>query len=156
MPSGIFDIVADQGSLFSFFIEYQDSSGTGIDLSGYTAEMQVRRATASTNMLLQVVGGSGGANWFGVTSGGVTGYFSSSTFGVPGSGGITLNGSSADGLTGPLGVSGHTGGIFMTVDPTSMSYVPAGSHFYDLQIYGSTGPETILRGRFVVTQEVTQ
>ncbi len=149
MPSGNFDIVADQGSLFSFFMEYQDSSGNPVNLNGYTAEMQVRRSMTATDMLLQVVAG-------GLTGGGVTGHFSSSVGGSAGHGGITLNGSSADGTKTSNTVVGQTGGIFITVDYASMSAIPSGNHFYDLEIVGTTGPERLISGRFEVLPEVTQ
>ena len=149
MPSGNFNIVADQGSLFSFFIEYQDSGENAINLNGYTAEMQVRRSVIANEMLLQV-GVSG------CTAGGVTGHFTSSTGGSAGFGGITLNGSSADGTKTTNSVAGHTGGIFINVDHASMSAIPAGTHFYDIELFGSTGPERILSGRFEVLPEVTR
>lgn len=149
MPSGNFNIVADQGSLFSFFIEYQDSGENAINLNGYTAEMQVRRSVIANEMLLQV-GVSG------CTAGGVTGHFTSSTGGSAGFGGITLNGSSADGTRTTNSVAGHTGGIFINVDHASMSAIPAGTHFYDIELFGSTGPERILSGRFEVLPEVTR
>lgn len=149
MPSGNFDIVADQGSLFSFFIEYQDSGGTPINLNGLTAEMQVRRSKIAPEILLQV-GVSG------CTAGGATGHFTSTVGGSAGFGGITLNGSSADGTRTTNTVAGHTGGIYINVDNRSMSAIPAGAHFYDIELVGTTGPEKIISGRFEVLPEVTR
>lgn len=149
MPSGNFDIIADQGSLFSFFLEYQDSGGNAVNLNGYTAEMQIRRSMIAPEILLQV-GVSG------CTAGGVTGYFTASTGGSAGFGGITLNGSSADGTRTTATVAGHTGGIFINVDHASMSAIPSGNHFYDIELFGSTGPERLISGRFEVLPEVTR
>jgi hypothetical protein len=43
MGAGIYHIKMDQGSTFSLVLTYKDSGGNVIDLSGYTARMQMRR-----------------------------------------------------------------------------------------------------------------
>ena len=43
MGAGIYHIKMDQGSTFSLVLTYKDSDGNVIDLSGYTARMQMRR-----------------------------------------------------------------------------------------------------------------
>lgn len=151
MPAGRYDIQADQGSTFIFYIEYQTEGGTGEDLRGFSAEMQVRRSVIDPAIILQVSGGVSGNN-AGVTHGGDTGEFVvGGTFsGTVGSGGITLNGST-------VGVDGTSGGIYIFVDHTSMSKVPTGKHFYDLELKSPGGTvERILGGRFEVSGEVTR
>ena len=74
MPAGNYNIQVDQGSTFIFYIEYQTEGGTGEDLRGYTAEMQVRRSVIDPAIILQVSGGVSGNN-AGVTHGGDTGEF---------------------------------------------------------------------------------
>ena len=153
MPAGKYNIIADQGSTFVFYVEYQTDGGTGQALHGYTAEMQVRRSAIDTGLVLQIAGGVSGNN-LGITNGGNTGeWVVGATYaGTPGaaSSGITLNGST-------VGVDGTSGGIYITVDHQSMSYVPAGRHFYDLELYAPDGTrERILQGRFEVAQEVTR
>jgi len=151
MPAGNYNIQVDQGSTFVFYIEYQGEGGTGEDLRGYTAEMQVRRSAIDTGMVLQVSGGVSGAN-AGVTHGGNTGEFvvGATYSGSVGIGGITLMGST-------VGANGTSGGVYVSVDSTSMSKVPAGKHFYDIELHnGSGNVERILGGRFDVSREITR
>ena len=46
MSAGRYDIVLEQGATFDLPLRYEDSIG-GVDLSGYSARMQVREAPAS-------------------------------------------------------------------------------------------------------------
>ena len=46
MSAGRYDIVLEQGATFDLPLRYEDSAG-GVDLSGYSARMQVREAPAS-------------------------------------------------------------------------------------------------------------
>jgi hypothetical protein len=151
MPAGNYNIQVDQGSTFVFYIEYQTEGGTGEDLRGYTAEMQVRRSAIDTGLVLQIAGGVSGNN-LGVTHGGSTGEFvSGATYsGTLGSGGITLMGST-------VGADGSSGGIYISADSISMSKVPAGKHFYDIELHNGSGTvERILGGRFDVSREITR
>jgi len=43
MGAGIYHIKMDQGSTFSLVLTYKDSNGDAINLTGYTARMQMRR-----------------------------------------------------------------------------------------------------------------
>ena len=47
MSAGRFDITLEQGSTFDLPLRYRAPSGTPVDLTGYTARMQVREAPAS-------------------------------------------------------------------------------------------------------------
>lgn len=51
MGAGIYHIKMDQGSTFSLVLTYKDSSGTVINLSGYTARMQMRRNYEDDSMI---------------------------------------------------------------------------------------------------------
>ena len=153
MPAGTYNIEVDQGSTFLFYVEYQTEGGTGADLRGYTAEMQIRRSVIDPAMVLQISGGVSGQN-AGVTHGGSTGEFvvGANFAGTPGdsNSGITVNGST-------VGADGTSGGVFIFVDHTSMSKVPAGRHFYDLELRSPGGTvEKILGGRFEVTGQVNR
>lgn len=44
MPAEKFDLKIEQGATFSFSVTRKDKVGTPIDLSGYTARMQIRQA----------------------------------------------------------------------------------------------------------------
>ena len=145
MPAANHHIIADQGSTFKLFLEYETEGSTAIDLKSHSAQMQVRRATNSTNLLVDI---SGTTLIGGVTGGGSTGYFSI-TGGIAGTGGITLNASS----TGAYGV---TGGIYLEIDASTMSNIPYGRHLYDFELTLDDEVTRILEGRFEVTPEVTR
>jgi len=48
MSAGRYDIVLEQGATFSEYLRYEDSTGSGVDLRGYSARMQVREAPAAS------------------------------------------------------------------------------------------------------------
>lgn len=145
MPAGQYHILADKGSTFKLFMEYQTAGGTAVDLSSHEARMQVRRNSNNENILLFMTGTTLTSS---VTGGGITGYFSP-TGGVAGTGGITLN-------AGFTGLTGTTGGIYVQVDDVSMSNIPSGRHFYDLELIQGSDVTRIIQGRFEVTPEVTR
>mgnify|MGYP005839055473 CR=1 FL=1 len=136
------DIVANQGETLNFHILYTDTSDSGIDLSGYTADMQVRRSFLGSSKLLHLTSGPAGFT-FGITAG-----FTGSTGGI--TGGIFLNRS--------VGNSGSlTGGILVIAGATATSFIPDGKHLYDLEIISPTGSTTrLLEGRFECPGEVTR
>ena len=145
MPSSNYDISVDQGSTLRLFIEYQTSGSTGIDLNSYSASMQVRRTYNDSDILLYLTGTTlAGA----VTGGGSTGEFTIGG-GVAGSGGVLLNRSATGG-------AGYTGGIYIDADATTMSFVPAGRHLYDLELDNDGVITKILKGRFEVHPEITR
>ena len=150
MASGRYDISAEQGVTFKLHLRYSDSNSENIDLDNYVGRMQVRRSPQDSDMLLFVTtGGTGDVPaGGGVTGGGSTGEFSSGA-GVTGSGGITLNASSTGGV-------GHTGGILIGVDASSMSNVPSGNHFYDLELVTGDTVVRVMEGRFSVDREITR
>ena len=150
MPAARHDLDVDRGATFKLFLEYQTAGTTGINLSGYTADMQVRRSTKTSKIILHLQGNTGDR---GLTGGGSTGeYVVGATYeGTAGTGGIYLNASSA-GVT-----EGTTGGIYIQADSTTMKNVPEGQHFYDLEVTDSSGTVTrILEGRFRVSPDVTR
>lgn len=149
MPAGEYNITVDRGSTFKFHVTFYNSSETVVDLETYSASMQVRKSYTTENILLSVTGSTGDSNK-GVVGGGSTGYFTG-TGGVAGIGGIELNSSIA-------GVIGTTGGIFMSVDHVTMQNMPAGRHFYDMELTNLSDNTVtrILQGRFEVEAEVTR
>jgi hypothetical protein len=60
MPAGIYNIEAEQGSTLLRTLTWQDSSGTPIDLSNYTARMQVRRNLSDVTPVLSLNTTNGG------------------------------------------------------------------------------------------------
>jgi hypothetical protein len=70
MPAGRYDIIADQGSTFSRDLRYLDGAGDPIDLTNYTAAMQVRETyTAGTTLLALSSEGSAPSITLGTTDG---------------------------------------------------------------------------------------
>jgi len=161
MAAAQYNILADQGSTFKLFVEYQTAGSTAIDLNNYQAEMQVRRNSNNSGVLLYLTGSGYAADGGGlgrrtaVTGGGSTGFFTpgvvgSSLDGIRGTGGIRLNTS----YTG--GSGSNTGGIFINVDAVSMANVPIGRHLYDLELINGTDVTRILQGRFEIEPEITK
>lgn len=52
MPAATYNIVADQGATFSRVITWKTTAGTPVDLTGYTAKMQVRVTYSSPSAVL--------------------------------------------------------------------------------------------------------
>lgn len=138
---GYYDIPTQRNSTFQFHVEYQDENGNGVNLTGYTARFHVRPDPNSAVKYLE-------ATVSGVTGGGVTGGWTAAGAGVSGSGGITLNAGETAGAL--------TGGIRLTVDATTMGYVPYGKWWYSLDITKGTTTDEILFGRFDVQPKGTR
>jgi hypothetical protein len=133
---------AEQGTTFKLHLDYKYKGGTGIDLSNFTGEIQVRRSSKDSGLLLFLSSS-------GVTGGGITGEFSNSD-GVSGVGGISFN-------TAIDGSSGYTGGILLKVDSNTMKNVPYGKHFYDFELTNSLGEvQRLIEGSFEVSREITR
>ena len=62
-----FDITINQGATFELTITWKDSAGTAINLTGYTARMQVRETYSSTTPIVSLTNGAG------ITLGGAAG-----------------------------------------------------------------------------------
>ena len=151
MASANYDIYAKQDETLNFHVEYYDTNGNAVDLSGYTARFQVRPFTASVYKLLD-------ATVTGVTGGGITGdYLEGATMkngvtwtssGVAGTGGIYLNRGETGGV--------FTGGIRLNIDYTTMGKVPVGTWVYGFDLMQGATVNELLGGRFVVTDKVVR
>lgn len=68
MSAGIYDIYMEQGATYNQPLVWKDSSGTAVNVTGYTARMQIRRTLDATTVILTLttengritVGGSNG------------------------------------------------------------------------------------------------
>lgn len=69
MAAGVYDIYIEQGADFDLPLIWKDSSNTPINLTGYSARMQIREHFDSDDYLLALDSGALG----GITLGGVTG-----------------------------------------------------------------------------------
>jgi hypothetical protein len=143
MSASRYDIIADQGSTFKLHFHYKYSGGTGIDLSNFRGDLQVRKSLSDDNVLLYLTN-------YGVTGGGITGSFTPGINGILGTGGISFN-------TSISGATAYTGGILLKIDANTMSYVPAGKHFYDLELTNTIGEvQRLVEGTFEVSREITR
>ncbi len=153
--AGEYDIVTDQGSSFSLHLSYQEDNGTPKSLEQFGARMQVRRAPADPDMILFITGSTcdhitGLPHASAITAGGgVNGEFTG-TGGIAGSGYLKMD-VTAQGLT-----NGGTGGILISIDADTMEEVPAGKHWYDLEIYSGVTVHKLIKGRFEVDREITR
>lgn len=145
MPAAKYNISVDQGSSFALHFQYTDKDDAAVNLSGYSARMQVRRSTKTSRIILDI-------STSGVTGGGTTGEFVLGG-GISGTGGIFLNAS----LVGATGASGTTGGIYVSVNSESMANVPEGRHLYDMELTNAAGKvQRLVEGAFEVLPEVTK
>ena len=152
------DMIIDAGTSFSYHFQWTQGTtagSAGVDLTSYTAQMDIRRSVIADKKLLSLHGttlnNDGTSINSGITNGGTTGEFvDGATFsGLAAVGGIFLN-SSATGAT------GMSGGIRIEVDATSTGYIPSGRHFYDLELNSGSAVTRVLQGRFEVTGSVTR
>jgi hypothetical protein len=60
MTAGIYNFTLDQGSVWDLEIEYQDPDGDPINLTGFTARMQLRKDYNSAVADLTLTTGGGG------------------------------------------------------------------------------------------------
>jgi hypothetical protein len=143
MPASRYDIYAEQGTTFKLHLDYKYQGGTGIDLSNFTGELQVRRSSKDSDVLLFLSDN-------GVTGGGIAGEFTAGVDGVAGVGGISFN-------TAIDGSAGYTGGILFRVDATTMKTIPYGKHFYDFEMTNTLGEVSrLIEGTFEVSREITR
>lgn len=133
--SANYDLNTDQGSDLTLHLRYLEENGTPVDLTNFTAKMQVRRSYEMDGVLAIFT-----SSPFGATVGNTGGY-----------GGITLN-------CNYTGATGYTGGIFLDIKGQGMANMPIGKFVYDLQLFGSTGGSIIriLEGRFDSSPRVTR
>jgi len=133
--SANYDIPAEQGSDLSIHLKYLDENELAVDLSEYTAKLEVRRSYGFTFSLATIT-----SSPFGATVGNTGGY-----------GGITMNCSIS-------GNTGSTGGMLLYVNGIGMANLPVGKFVYDLQFIRNTGGSVIriIEGRFDTSPRVTK
>jgi hypothetical protein len=143
MPAGRYDIYSEQGTTFKLHLDYKYKGGTGIDLTNFTGEMQVRKSSKDDKALIYLTD-------VGLTGGGITGDFTPGIDGIAGIGGISFN-------TSISGSVGYTGGILIKVDSNTMTFIPTGKHFYDLKLKNSSNEVMrLIEGTFEVSKQITR
>lgn len=125
MAAGKYSYVIEQGATFQRQFDYLDSNGNPIDLTNYSAKMQIRPEPGSTTLYLTL----------------------SSSFTADGSG-INLNG-----LNGTTPRS--SGSIGITISAVSSSMLNFNEASYDLELYSGSFVDRLLEGKVKLSKEVT-
>lgn len=76
--AGQYNIIADQGATFSRVVIWKDDTDTPVNLTGYSARMQVRQRYVSTSTVLSLTSPSSGIT-LGTTNGQIQIVVSAST-----------------------------------------------------------------------------
>ena len=131
MAAGKYSFVLEQGTTINFEIQYKDSNGNPINLTGYSGKMQIKSNYADDSPIVYLT-------------------LSSSR----NSDGTGLNFSGSNGTTPPT-----SGSIGIYISSCTSSLLNFNTALYDLEIYsGSNCPYTIrlLEGQVRLSQEVTR
>jgi len=128
MAAGKYSFVIEQGSTLNFEIQYKDSTGTPIDLTGYSGKMQIRSDYADNNPTTYIT--------------------LSSSLAADGTG---LNFSGSNGST-PL----SSGSIAIVISATSSSLFTFNTAKYDLELTYGSSVTRILEGNIKLSKEVTR
>tara|TARA_R100000388_G_scaffold1643_1_gene2393 strand:+ start:862 stop:1260 length:399 start_codon:yes stop_codon:yes gene_type:complete len=131
MAAGKYSFVIEQGATTDFEIQYKDSNGDPIDLTGYTAKMQIRSTFAQNGGEL---------------------FLTLSSSRNPDGTGLNFSGSSNS-----LPPSSGSIGIFIAA--CTSSQLTFNEAFYDLEIYSGSShcPITtrLLEGKVKLNKEIT-
>jgi len=134
MAAGLYNFTIEQGATLSFEIQYKDNNSTPIDLTGYTAKMEIASAySGSTRTVYAMLTSSLGDVYVKDT----------------GSEFLSLSGSD---LTTPL-TSGSIG-IYIGWARTN-ELVFTGSAVYDLELTLDTERTRLLQGQVQLSKQVT-
>jgi len=125
MPAGKYNLLIEQGATFEVELQYKDSNGVAVDLSGYSGRLQIRPSIGSTTSYLCL----------------------SSSLQPDGTG---LNFSGSNGATPPT--SGSIG-IYISAITSSMLTFDTG--VYDLEIASGSFVARLLQGNVQLSKEVT-
>lgn len=125
MAAGKYSFIIEQGSTYQSELVYKDSAGEPIDLTDYSARMQIRPSPGSTTLYLTL----------------------SSSLGPDGSG-LNLNG-----LNGSTPKT--SGSIGIIISAYSSSLLTFDQAAYDLELYSGSFVTRIIEGRVQLSKEVT-
>jgi len=126
MAAGKYSFLIEQGATLSFELQYKDSAGTPIDLTGYTARMQIRSSVDSTTTIASLT----------------------STLTADGTG-LNLSGSSG---TKPL----SSGSIGVYISATTSSLFTFNEGVYDLELVSGSTVTRLIEGKVKLSKEVTR
>lgn len=131
MSAGKYNFVIEQGTTFQLNLQYKDSNGDPVDLSGFSGRMQIRPTVSSNTVYLTL----------------------SSSLNPDGTG-LNFSGSNND-----QPPSSGSIGIYIASCTSSMLTFD-GTAYYDLEIYSGSGacPITtrLIEGQVQLSKEVTR
>jgi hypothetical protein len=126
MAAGKYSFVIEQGATTNFQINWNDGSGSAVDLSGYQARMQIRPQVEGSDIFISL---------------------SSSL--QPDGTGIHLSGSNG---TTPV----QSGSIGIYISAHSSSLLNFGEAFYDLELVNGNAVTRLLEGKVKLSKNVTR
>ncbi len=126
MAAGKYSFIIEQGATTNFQINWNDESGSAIDLSGYHSRMQIRPQVESSEV-----------------------YLSLSSSLSNDSTGINLSGSNG---TTPL----QSGSIAVYISAYSSSLLNFGEAYYDLEMVKGNEVTRLLEGKVKLSKNVTR
>ena len=132
MAAGKYNFIIEQGATTNFEIVYKDSSGNPIDLTGYTARMDLRATPRASTSYLTL----------------------SSSLGPCGTG-LNMSGSGGLSASKPL-TSGSIGVYISAASSSALTFTEAS---YDLEIVSGSGNcavvTRLIEGKVTLSKEVT-
>jgi hypothetical protein len=126
MAAGKYSFVIEQGATTNFQINWNDESGSAVDLSGYQARMQIRPEVEASDVFLSL----------------------SSSLSMDGTG-IHLSGSNG---TTPV----QSGSIGVYISAHSSSLLNFSEAFYDLELVNGNAVTRLLEGKVKLSKNVTR
>jgi hypothetical protein len=125
MAAGKYSFTLEQGSTFQRQLTYQDSNGVPIDLTSYSARMQIRPSPGSATL-----------------------YLTLSSSLMPDGTGLNMNGLSGANPT-------TSGTIGIVISAATSSLLTFDEAAYDLEIYSGSYASRIIEGKVKLSKEVT-
>ena len=126
MAAGKYSFVIEQGATTNFQINWNDETGSAVDLSGYQARMQIRSQVEASDVLISL----------------------SSSLSPDGTG-IHLSGSNG---TTPI----QSGSIGVYISAYSSSLLNFGDAYYDLELVNGNVVTRLLEGKVKLSKNVTR
>ena len=125
MPAGRYNLLIEQGATFEIELQYKDSNGVVVDLTGYSGRLQIRPSIGSPTAYLCL----------------------SSSLQPDGTG---LNFSGSNGSTPPT-----SGSIGVYISAATSSMLTFNTGVYDLEIASGSFVTRLLQGNVQLSKEVT-